>query len=158
MGTYGYKYEMEYVMSYNAILEKPQVIGPVAEGLRLNAIATGGAFEGPKIKGKFIPVGADWFTLRTDGIGVLDVRATFQTDDDALIYSYYKGVTDLGPDGYKNFMEGAPPPPEGIDVRTNPWFQTAHPNYQWLTRGFFIAVGKVFMDKGEVSYDVYQLR
>ena len=37
---------------------------------------------------------------------------------------------------YKNFMEGAPPPPEGIDIRTNPWFQTAHPNYQWPDEGF----------------------
>jgi len=96
--------------------------------------------------------------VRTDGISVLDVRATIQTDDDALIYLYYRGLADLGPDGYKNFMEGAPPPPEGIDIRTNPWFQTAHPNYQWLTRGFFIEVGKAFLDKGEVCYDIYQVK
>ena len=158
MSAYGYKYEMEYVMSYIAMLDQPQVIRPVAEGLRLNINVTGGTVEGPKIKGKFIPVGADWLTVRTDGIGVLDVRATIQTDDDALIYLYYKGLTDLGPDGYKNTFEGAPSPPEGIDIRTNPWFQTAHPNYQWLTRGFFVEIGKVFLDKGEVCYDIYQVR
>jgi hypothetical protein len=55
-------------------------------------------------------------------------------------------------------MEGAPPPPEGIDIRTNPWFQTAHPNYQWLTRGFFVEIGKVFLDKSEVCYDIYQVK
>ena len=158
MSAYGYKYEMEYVMSYIAMLDQPQVIGPVAEGLRLNINVTGGTVDGPKIKGKFIPVGADWLTVRTDGVSVLDVRATIQTDDNALIYLYYIGLADLGPDGYKNFMEGAPPPPEGIDIRTNPWFQTAHPNYQWLARGFFVEVGKAFLDKGEVCYDIYQVK
>ena len=75
--------------------------------MRLNINVTGGRVDGPKIKGKFIPVGADWLTVRTDGISVLDVRATIQTDDDALIYLYYRGLADLGPDGYENFMEGA---------------------------------------------------
>lgn len=36
MPKYGYEYEMEYVTSYNATLAEPEVIGPVAEGLRLN--------------------------------------------------------------------------------------------------------------------------
>ena len=80
MSAYGYSYEMEYVMSYIAMLDQPQVIGPVAEGLRININVTGGTVDGPKIKGKFIPVGADWLTVRTDGISVLDVRATIQTD------------------------------------------------------------------------------
>ena len=31
MSAYGYSYEMEYVMSYIAMLDQPQVIGPVAE-------------------------------------------------------------------------------------------------------------------------------
>jgi hypothetical protein len=54
-------------MSYIAILEQPQVIGPVAEGLRLNINVTGGTVDGQKIKGKFIPVG--WLVL----IGLLCV-------------------------------------------------------------------------------------
>jgi hypothetical protein len=134
------------------------LIGPVAEGLGLNINVTGGTVEGPQIKGKFIPVGTDQLTVRTDGVSVLDVRATIQTDDDALTYLYYIDLADLGPDGYKNLMEGAPPPPEGFDIRTNPWFQTAHPTYQWLTRRFFVEICKAFLDKGEVCYDIYQVR
>ena len=157
MSAYGFACEMVYVMSYIATLDAPQVIGPVAEGLRINVNVNGGKVEGPRINGKFVPVGADWLTIRTDGIGVLDVRATIQTEDDALIYVYYKGFADLGSDGYKNFLEGAPPPADGISLRTNPWFQTAHPNYQWLVRGFFVEVGKAFLDIGEVRYDIYQV-
>ena len=158
MGKYGYDYEMEHATSYLATLSEPEVIGPVAEGLRLNIYVTGATVDGPRMKGKVLPVGADWLTVRTDGVGVLDVRATIETDDGALIYTYYKGVADLGPEGYKNFLEGAPPPADGIELRTNPWFQTAHPNYQWMTRGLFVGVGKVYLDKLEVSYDVYQVK
>ena len=158
MGKYGFEYEMEYVTSYIATLSEPEVIGPVAEGLRLNVYVTGGTVDGPKMKGKILPVGADWLTIRTDGVGVLDVRATVLTDDGALVYIYYKGVMDLGPDGYKNFLEGAPPPPEGIVLRTNPWFQTVHPDYLWMTRGLFVEVGKAYLDRGEVCYDIYHVK
>ena len=158
MGKYGYEYEMEYVTSYIATLSEPEVIGPVAERLRLNVYVTGGTVDGSKLKGKILPAGADWLTIRTDGVGVLDARVTIQTEDDALMYAYYRGVADLGPDGYKNFLEGAPPPPDGISLRTNPWFQTAHPKYQWMTRGLFLNVGKAYLDKGKVSYDTYQLK
>ena len=50
MTAYGYKYEMEYVMSYIAMLDQPQVIGPVAEGLRLNFNVTGGTVGGRRSK------------------------------------------------------------------------------------------------------------
>jgi hypothetical protein len=56
------------------------------------------------------------------------------------------------------FLEGAPPPPDGIVLRTNPWFQTAHPDYLWLTRGLFVEVGKAYLDRLEVCYDIYQVK
>lgn len=155
--SYNYPYEMSHVTSYKATLSEPEVIGPVAEGLRLNVYVTGGEVLGPKVKGRILPVGADWLTVRTDGIGVLDVRATMETEDGALIYTYYKGIAELGPDGYRNFLEGAPPPAEGVDLRIRPTYQTAHPAYQWLNRAFCVGIGKAFLAKGEVSYDIYQV-
>jgi hypothetical protein len=68
---------------HSATLREPEVIGQLPEGLRLNFYITGGSFEGPNCKGTLLPVGADWLTIRTDGIGILDVRATFKTDDGA---------------------------------------------------------------------------
>lgn len=158
MAGYGYNYEMDYVASYNATLTAPEIIGPVVEGLRLNIYVTGGTVEGPRMKGRLLPVGGDWLTIRTDGVAVLDVRATIETDDGALVYLNYKGVGDCGPDGYQTFLNGGPFPVEGLDLRTNPWFQTAHPKYQWLTRGLFVEVGKVFLDRGEVRYDIYHVK
>ena len=45
------------------------------------------------------PGGGDWLTVRTDGFGILDVRATLESDDGALIYMAYSRLGDLGEDG-----------------------------------------------------------
>lgn len=158
MAGYDYPYSMDLITSYEATLSELEVIGPVAEGLRVNAYVTGGELLGPKLKGKIRPVGADWLTIRTDGVGILDVRATFELDDGAVIYCYYYGVGEMGLDGYQSFLDGKPPPPEGIELRTCPRFQTAHPDYLWLNRGLFVGVGKVFLDQSRVSYDIYQVK
>ena len=99
-------YNLEHICSYSAQLQNPpEVIGPVAEGIRINFYVTSGEATGPKIRGILRPVSGDWFTIRTDGIGLLDVRATIETHDKALIFLAYTGVGDLGEDGYHKFLQ-----------------------------------------------------
>ena len=99
-----FDYNLEHLFSYTVTLDTPEVIGPVPEGIRVNLHLTGGELNGPKVYGKVRPVGADWLTIRTDGVGILDVRATIETqEEEALIYSSYTGVGDLGEDGYDKF-------------------------------------------------------
>ncbi len=157
MGGHGYPYELEHVVSTQATISEGEIIGPVAEGFRANYYVTGGELLGSKLKGKIRPVGADWLTVRTDGVGILDVRVMYETDDGAVIYACYYGTTNLGPDGYKNLFEGAPSPPGSLDLRICPRFQTAHADYQWMNTGFFIGIGKAYTDKHEVGYDIYQV-
>jgi hypothetical protein len=57
----------EHVMSYTAQLAAPEVIGSVPDDLKINFYVTGGTVTGPRISGKFRPVGGDWLTLRRDG-------------------------------------------------------------------------------------------
>jgi hypothetical protein len=157
MTVHGYKYQLEHVTSMSATISEPEIIGVVPEGIRATAYVTGGDLHGPKIKGRLLPVGGDWWTVRTDGVAILDVRATLSTDDGALIYTFYQGTADLGPNGYERVLEGAPPPPEGVDLRICPRYQTSHPDYLWLNRAVCIGVGKSFLEKGQVNYDIYQV-
>ncbi len=99
-------YELEHLFSYSAQLHPPKIIGPVAEGIRANFYVASGEVSGPRVQGILRPVGGDWITVRSDGVGILDVRATVETHDNALIYLCYSGVADLGPDGYQNFGRG----------------------------------------------------
>ena len=128
-----YEYKLEHLFTYNATLTEPEVVGPVPEGIRVNYYITGGEVKGPRLSGKLRPVGADWFTMRSDGVGILDVRATIETSDEALIYVAYNGVLDFGEDGYKKILEGEMPP-SGAPIRISPRCQTSSPEYQWLNR------------------------
>ena len=157
MSGHGYECKLEHVTSIVARFAEAEVIGPVAEGFVANYYVTGGELLGPKITGKVLPVGGDWFTVRPDGVGTLDVRLTFETDDGAIIYTHYYGNSNLGPDGYQQAVDGTQPSEDGLDLRTCPRFQTAHPNYQWLNAAFCIGLGKSFIERHTVNYDIYQV-
>src|SRR5262245_37655013 len=148
-------YAAEYLCSYNATL-RPEIIGPVAEGLRINFHVTGGKVTGPRMRGILRPVGGDWLTLRTDGVGVLNVRATIETDDSALIHIAYTGICDLGEDSYEAFANNALPPTAPIQASTR--FQAGHPEYRWLNRLQCFNIGEVDFQRFEVRYDVYALQ
>lgn len=147
-------YRPEYIFSYTAQVRlPPEVIGPCPEGIRANFYITGGEVDGPRLKGKFAPVGADWLLIRHDGVAILDVRATIETHDGALIYLPYNGMCDLGPDGYDRFLNGNLPQ-RGM-LRGVPRFVTSHPAYLWLNRLQCLNVGDVDLATGVVRYDVY---
>jgi hypothetical protein len=149
-------YKLEHLCSYTARLAPPEIIGPVPEGIRINMYVTGGEVTGPRIRGTVRAVGGDWFTIRPDGVGILDVRATIETEDGALIYLAYTGVAELGEDGYQKFLTGDAPPT--IPLRTAPRMHTAHPDYAWVNRIQCVSVGEADPARSEVRYDVYAVR
>jgi len=152
-----FDYTMEHICSYTATLESPpEMIGPVPEGIRLNAYVTGGEVTGPRIQGKLRAVGADWLTLRSDGVCILDVRGTIETHDGALIYLAYPGVGDLGEGGYEKFLAGEAP--ETFSIRTAPRLSSSHPDYTWVNRHQYVGVGAGDFANFSVAYDLYALR
>jgi hypothetical protein len=148
--------QLEHICSFWATVGTPEIIGPLAEGLRLNFYLTGGEVFGPKMRGRLLPVGGDWVSLRPDGIGVMDIRATLALDDGALIYMTYNGIADLGPDGYERFLAGNPP--AKVQARVTPRFYTGHAAYLWANRIQCFGIGEVDMQQLKVSYDIYALR
>ena len=150
-------YTLEHICSINAGLQNPpEVIGPTPDGLRLNIYITGGEVVGPRLNGKVLPVGADWLTIRSDGVGILDIRATLETDDGALIYVAYQGMADAGEDGYQKFISGDMP--ARVPIRGAPRFHTSHPDYLWLNRIQCLNVGEADLEQWAVSYDLYTFR
>ena len=153
---FGYPYQLEHVFSFTATVDPLEVIGPVPEGIRFNGYINGGELNGPKIRGKLRPVGGDWITLHSDGVGVLDVRLTIETDDGALILMTYAGVLDLGEDGYQKFLRQELP--QLVPLRNTPRFQTAHPAYQWLNRLVCVGIGQLDVAALAAHYDVYAVK
>jgi len=52
--------DLEYVCSYWATLASPEVVGPVAEGIRVHFYVRAGEVSGPKMRGRLRTVGGDW--------------------------------------------------------------------------------------------------
>ena len=146
--------KIEHLFSYKVFIKiPPEMIGPVPEGIRVNIYLTGGEVNGPRCVGRLLPVGADWLVIRPDGVGIVDVRATIEMNDDALVYAAYTGVIDLGPDGYHAYLNGDAPPT--FPIRTCPRYLTASPQYAWMNRIQAYGVGEVDLFNGVVSAHIY---
>src|SRR5688500_4787628 len=76
----------------------PLVVGQVAGGTRRIVQILGGTFEGPAIKGRVVPGGADWQMIQADGFSALDTRYTLETDTGQTIYVQNAGVRHAPPD------------------------------------------------------------
>ncbi len=145
--------KLDYLCSYSAQLAQPEVIGVVPGGIRVNFYVLGGEISGPRLRGKLRSVGGDWLTIRDDGVCVLDVRATMESHDGALIEVEYSGIGDLGPNGQALFLQGDLP--KQLPLRCVPRVRTAHPEYAWLNRLQLLNAGAVDFTTLEVRYDVY---
>ena len=149
------EYRMEHIFTLDATVEAPEVIGPVADGLRLNAYISGGSLSGPRLNGTLRPVGADWLRVRTDGVGLVDARTTFELDDGALIYAQYTGVCDLGEAAYESLLAGRFPGP--ATVRAAGKLHCAAPAHGWINRHQFVVIGAGDFGELRVRHDFYAL-
>jgi hypothetical protein len=83
---------LEFLYEIQVDLEAPQAVGRGPHGVRNIFYVRSGRFQGPRLRGEVLPGGGDWFLVRPDDVGELDVRITLRTDDGALIYVTYRGL------------------------------------------------------------------
>ncbi|MEN8821915.1 MAG: DUF3237 domain-containing protein [Abyssibacter sp.] len=145
----------DYLFSYEADLAPPVVLGPCPDGIRVLFQVTGGTVSGPRLNGKVMPVGADWLTVRSDGIAVVDVRAQLQASDGGLIDLRYGGVIDFGESGYADFAAGQVGP--SVAIRVAPRVHTADPALAWLNRLQLVGIGQGDLAARRVRYDVFAI-
>jgi hypothetical protein len=120
----------------------PLVVGQVAGGTRRIVQILGGSFEGPGIRGKVVPGGADWQMIQADGFSALDTRYTLETDKGQTIYVQNAGVRHAAPDVMAKLLAGQPVDPAAVYFRTVPRFETAAADLQWLARSVFVGTGE----------------
>lgn len=156
-GTVGpqWAWDTAYLGTLTATLRK-ETVGVTPDGLRINWHVIAGRFAGPGFDFRVLPGAADWMRIRTDGIGIVNVHASFETSNGARVYGSYAGHFDLGPDGYARALRDeydALPP-----VVVTPTYATADPTLAWLNRVQCLGVGRVEMKSFRVQFDVYVVR
>ena len=149
----------EFLFELEADLNPPQAVGPVLIGNRIIFPASGGIIKSQKINGKILPGGGDWGLIVDSTTFKLDVRATIQTDDSALIYVSYSGYIHSDAKKFSMLLAGRANElnPSDYYFRTNPVFETSSPKYAWLNHTIAIGVGRI-PAAGKVAYRVYAIK
>lgn len=132
------------VFAFEARVEvgAPLEVGPLPRGTRRIVPILRGTFEGPGIKGRVLPGGADWQIIGADGFSELDTRYTLETEGGSIIYVQNAGIRHAAPDVMQKLQRGETVDPKLVYFRTVPKFETSAPELQWLTRAVFIGTGE----------------
>ena len=145
----------EFLFRMSLEVEEPDRIGETHAGTRRVVGVSGGAFEGPRLKGQVLSGGSDWIVVRRDGVLIQDVRIVLQTDDGQNILMSYRGMRHGPEDVMERVNAGEDPDPSEYYFRTTPIFEVPDGEYNWLNKLMAFAVGR--RRASGVTYAVYAI-
>jgi hypothetical protein len=122
-------------------VKKPYNVGKTPVADRRIAELTGGYFEGARLRGKILPSGSDWQSVRDDAAVMINVRTLLETDDGALIGMTYQGLRHGPKEIIDAIGRGEPVNPNAYYMRVSLTFETAAEHYGWLNRVVAVAHG-----------------
>ena len=146
-----------HLFDLHLVLGAIDAVGQTPYGTRVVGNLGGGSFEGERLRGRVLPSGGDWGLFLPDGTLVVDGRATYETDDGALIYVVYGGRWAIAPE----MMQRLNDPERPVDaseyvLRIHLGFETASSDYAWLNR--IVAVGQGAHVGDAIDYEVFEIR
>ncbi len=144
-----------HVFDLDVQVAPAQELGEVGGGRRRVIPITGGSLSGPNLSGQVLPGGADWQTIRPDGVTLLQARYTIRMSDGATIGIINTGVRRAAPDVVRRLTAGEVVDPSLYYFRATPVFEVGPGPYQWLTESVFVSVGERLPDR--VRLRVYRL-
>jgi hypothetical protein len=112
---------------------------------------TGGTFDGPRFSGTILAGGADWQSVRTDGVAQIDARYTLRHDDGTLVSMIDRGVRRGSPEVMARLAAGEVVEPSLYYFRTAPQFQVQDGPHRWLADHVFICRGNRRPDAVELE-------
>jgi hypothetical protein len=125
-----------------AELGPPVDLGAAPDGQRRHVPILSGTFEGPLLRGAFLPGGADWQVTRSDGILLLDALYAMRTDDGAVIHVRNRGMRWGPPEIMAALARGERVDPASVYFRGAPQFVAPAGRYEWLNKSLFLCTGE----------------
>jgi hypothetical protein len=112
-------------------------------GERLMVQIAGGDISGPRLQGTILPGGIEWPTYRPDGVGMVDARYTFKSNDGVYINIRNVGYRRAAPEVMKrlNSLQEFVDPSEYY-IRTTPIFEAPPGPYGWMADHCFVGIGE----------------
>jgi hypothetical protein len=147
--------QTRYVFSLAIRVGAPIIAGDLGYGIRRIIPILGGEVRGEGIKGTIFPAGADFQTIRPNGLTELEAKYAFEMDDGAIVYIENTGIRSGSKELLDRIAQGQPVDPASIYFRSVPKFQTGAENCRWLMESLFVGVGARYPDRVEI--DVHQV-
>ncbi len=139
--------ELVHLFKATIDLAAPLVLSDTPEGTLYIVEVRDAVLEGARLRARLVGhAAADWLRVSPAGVGTLDVRATVQSDDGALIYLAYNGRVNLA-GGL-----GASP------IYGTPRFNTGDARYAWLNAIQGVYKGSFDPERSQLVYECYELR
>jgi hypothetical protein len=132
-----------------------QRLGDTPYGERRIIDIHGGTVEGPRLRGKVLPGGADWQIVRADGVVHLTARYTIESDAGALVLVNAEGYRHGPPDVMERLARDETVDPSLYYFRTFMRFETGHPSASWLNR--ILAIGRGARANRAVRIEVFKV-
>jgi hypothetical protein len=146
--------KLEPLLSFsNGVTAQP--IGKTPFGERTTYIVGEGVFTGPKLRGRILAGGGDWFVRGANDLARLDVRKTFETDDGALIHVTYIGLYKFNAAVSRTLSAGGDAQFGDTLFMAQVQFETGDPRYAWLNET--LAVAEARETAAGVEYQLFAL-
>ena len=146
---------LEPIFHLRAELADALELGDTPYGRRRIINILGARVEGPKLKGRILPGGADWQIVRPDGAADLKARYTIETDAGARILVASDGLRRGPPEVMARLARGEPVDPALYYFRTAMRFETAASEVAWLNG--ILALGHGKRHPRAVEIEVYEV-
>lgn len=118
---------VEFAFSAHVLLEPTREIDRTPYGIRRRIPIIGGTFEGPRIRGRIVPGGADWQLQRADDYTVLEADYMIEAADGTQIHVRNRGLTNTRVADAKTRY-----------LRTVPEFEAPIGPHDWLNQSVFV--------------------
>ena len=146
---------LEFVFELRVEVSEPIRVGRTAsEDLNVTPIV-GGTVSGPRLNGRVLRVGADWWVTR-GATTQLDARYLIEADDGAAVDVVNRGYWHAGEDVERRLYAGEDVGEDELYYRTAFVFQTGAEAHRWLTEAQF--VGYARPEPGHVCIRVFRVR
>lgn len=143
---------LEFLATLIVQVDAPVEAGATPFGQRRVIPLLGGTVDGPLIKGRILPGGADFQSIRSATYTDIHARYMIETDDGDRIYVENTGIRVASAEDIAAIARGEPVDPARVYFRSIPRFETAAPQWQWLNTHLFIGTGARHPDRVELNF------
>lgn len=115
--------------------------------------AADGTFEGPRIKGRVIPMsGGDFPLVRPNGVIDFDARYFLEADDGTVIYLQSRGYRWAEGDAMERMARNEPVGQDEYYMRVSPKFDVPEGPHEWLGKHIFVGVAEKIPRANRIHY------